>query len=82
MAASTVAPQEFINYCERPSSLVLLAKGLLRWKLYETLSAYVVRTLNKIPEGRPFDLIFVLIVTIVWTSIGSAIHFFVKWVLT
>jgi hypothetical protein len=82
MAASTVALQEYIYYCERPSSLVLLAKGLLLWELYETLGAYVVRTLKKIPEGRPFDLIFVLIVTIVSASIGLAVHFLVEWLLT
>lgn len=29
-----------LHYCERPSSLVLLAKVLFLWKLQETLGAY------------------------------------------
>jgi hypothetical protein len=82
VAASTVAPQEYIYHCERPSSLVLLAKGLLLWKLLETLRPYVVRTLTEIPEGSPFELVIVLIVTIVPAgSIGLAVHFFIEWLL-
>lgn len=61
---------------------MLLAKGLLLLKLHETLRPYVVRTLTEIPEGSPFELITVLIVTIgSAASIGLVVHFFIEWLL-
>ena len=75
--------REYIYYCERPSSLVFLAKSLLFLEIHLRLSTYIAHALSERAKVSRFDFLFVkqVALTILCPCVGWAVHSFVEWLL-